>query len=137
MGDYRVLVTGSRSWTAADTIYAALDGLLAEHGTLTVVHGAARDGADRYADNWAIRKRNSFGAVTPEPHPANWAANSTKAGFIRNAYMVSLGADVALAFIMPCTLARCAGKRPHGSHGATHCEGLAGKAGIEVRRFDG
>jgi hypothetical protein len=139
MATFRVLVTGSRSWAAADTINKALDDLLAEHGTLIVVHGAARDGADRYAQSWALSRRHasSFGAVTPEPHPANWAANGTKAGFIRNAYMVSLGANLCLGFIMPCTLVRCAGKRPHGTHGATHCAGLAVKASIEIRRFDG
>ena len=142
MGDFRALVTGSRSWPSAHAVNVALDGLLAEHGTLTVVHGAAREGADKMAQNWALNARylSSCAAVTPEPHPAIWRPGGKfdkTAGFKRNALMVSLGADLCLAFIGPCTKRNCPEPQPHGSHGASHCADLAERAGIETRRFNG
>ena len=122
---YRVLVTGSRTWNDRELIRDTLDALLAEHGTLTVVHGAASTGADTTAQGWALDRRHqsSYGAVTPEPHPADWRRYGRAAGFRRNAAVVALGADLCLAFIR------------NGSHGATHCADLAERAGIPVRRF--
>jgi YspA, cpYpsA-related SLOG family len=122
---YRVLVTGSRDWEDQATVEHALDDLLARHGTLTLVHGAARKGADSMAHNWGLNRRHasSYGAVTIEPYPADWDRYGRAAGLRRNAEMVALGADVVLAFIKD------------GSRGASHCAGLAEKAGIPVRRF--
>ncbi len=133
----RVLVTGSRSWSGKAAVYWALGDLLAEYGTLTVVHGAARSGADKMAHDWALSQHytSSFGAVTPEPHPADWRTHRRRAGYLRNEEMVRLGAVLCLAFIDPCAKAACAGKAPHGSHGASHCAGLAEAAGIPVRRI--
>ena len=48
--------------------------------------------------------------------------------------MVTLGAGLCLAWIMPCVKPYCRRPDPHGSHGATHCADLAGKAGIPVIR---
>lgn len=127
MADYRVLVTGSREWADAETLRAALDALLAEHGTLTVVHGACPRGADAMAQSWALSasQASSYGAVTPEPHPADWNGCGKQAGFIRNAEMVALGADLVLAFY----------KQGAVNKGTDHCASLAEKAGIPVRRF--
>lgn len=124
MGEFRVLVTGSRTWEDRALLERELDALLAGHGALTLVHGAARRGADSMAHNWGLNRRHasSYGAVTIEPHPADWGRGRS-AGFIRNAEMVNLGADVCLAFIRD------------GSRGATHCAGLALKAAIPVRYF--
>jgi hypothetical protein len=137
---FRVLVTGSQDWADGHAVNAPLDELLARHGCLTVVHGACRKGADRMAHNWALNARHasSYAAVTPEPHPAIWRPGgrySKTAGIERNALMVSLGADLCLAFIMPCSDRRCRRTGAHGSHGASHCARLAETAGIEVRRI--
>jgi len=114
----RILVTGSRAWIGRAALVSVLDALLAEHGELTVVHGAA-PGADTFAHHWALSRHGA----TPEPHPAAWSTGGKRAGMIRNAEMVKLGADLCLAFIRD------------NSPGASHCAALAEKAGIPVRRF--
>lgn len=114
----RILVTGSREWTDTETIRQAL----ADHAKLTerttVVDGACPRGADRIAHWFA----SAWGWRT-ERHPADWETHGKRAGFIRNAEMVALGADICLAFIKD------------GSKGATDCADIAEKAGITVRRF--
>lgn len=123
MSDYRVLVTGSRTWTNVAFISDVLDEVLAPRLTgFTLVHGAAHKGADYIAMQWAA-SRTPKGLITLEPHPADWKANRKGAGPIRNAEMVALGADVCLAFIRTY------------SRGATHCASLAEKAGIETRIY--
>ncbi|MGH3525755.1 MAG: hypothetical protein ACRDQ6_00390 [Pseudonocardiaceae bacterium] len=82
-----------------------------------MVHGGAR-GADQLADEVA----RGWG-WTPEPHPADWARYGRSAGYRRNAAMVTLGADVCLAFILD------------GSRGASHTAQLAHTAGIPTRRY--
>lgn len=116
---YRVLVTGSRDWQDREVIAGVLMEICMDHHShrVIVIHGAAR-GADEFADEAA----HEFWMAT-EPHPADWNTHGKRAGFIRNAQMVALGADICLAFIR------------NGSRGATHCAGLAEKAGIPVRRF--
>jgi hypothetical protein len=130
---YRILVTGSREWDAEGTLRQALIAAVAEcpDGTdPVIVHGACPRGADAMADRWA----RDYG-FPAERHLACWERQKRRAGFARNEHMVSLGADLCLAFILPCTDLKCRRKDPHGSHGATHCAGLAEKAGIPVRRF--
>ena len=118
---------------------------------LTVVHGGAR-GGDHMAHAWAYdAARRGLPVNRPEVHSADWSGacreqcrpghrrkdrpgpNSNRtpgnwsvcpmAGFYRNEHMVSLGADVCLAFIH------------NGSRGATQCVEVAKKAGIEVVTF--
>lgn len=117
LGDMRILITGSRDWTDVHTI---LDALLTEvdGGPVTIVHGACPTGADSTAD----RLGKVYG-VTVERHPADWKTHGKRAGFVRNAEMVALGADVCLAFIK------------NGSKGATMTADLAEKAGIRTVRF--
>jgi hypothetical protein len=118
---YRILVTGSRDWSDRDTIWRALGDTVAPvpvDRELVIVHGHCPRGADAMADVWARK----YGA-TIERHPANWQLEGKRAGFIRNARMVNLGADVALAFIKD------------GSRGASHTARLAEQAGIPVRRW--
>jgi hypothetical protein len=149
---YRVLITASRSWTDR---YKILVNLLeiwhdAEEGGLKVtwVHGDCKEGGDALADE-ILRQ---FGRVV-ERHPADWdvCAGSKctpthrkkkrwgggtycpTAGLDRDEHMVSLGADLVLAFINPCTDPKCKRKRAHGSHGASETARMADEAGIEVR----
>lgn len=126
MPDYRILVTGSREFddyaTICTEIGRVMTRLIAADGPyprVVVVHGAAR-GADKLAEQAA----RAFGMAT-EAHPADWEAHGKSAGFRRNAEMVALGADLALAFY----------KQGAGNKGTDHCARLAEKAGIPVRRI--
>lgn len=116
----RILVTGSRAFTDGAVVRQALDEALAEFGApLTVVHGAAR-GADTLAAEWA----RATAGVAEEPHPADWSRLGKRAGFVRNARMVALGADLCIAFF-----AESAANR-----GTAMCAGLVAEAGIPLRR---
>ena len=130
---YRVLVTGSRDWTDGPTIWRALADTLRPipiNRETVIVHGACPTGADYQADEWG----RGFGA-TIEQHRAEDHGPWPAAGPRRNAHMVSLGADVCLAFIGPCTSPRCRRPDPHPSHGASGCADLAEQAGIPTRRW--
>lgn len=117
-----------------------------------VVHGGAA-GGDRMAHRWA-RQRMAEGqpVLEPEVHPARWHDPCRSdcmpghrrqdkpaparpgpptdwticpmQGFYRNDYMVSLGADVCLAFVF------------NGSRGARQCALSARKAGIRTVRIE-
>ncbi|MFE0887879.1 SLOG family protein [Streptomyces rochei] len=127
MTPYRVLVTGSRDWPTPDVVWAALnnvrDEALITDRRLIVVHGACPRGADAHASRWCKTANGFVNGVAEEAHPANWGLEGKRAGFVRNARMVNLGADVCLAFIKD------------GSRGATHTARLADQAGIPVRRW--
>lgn len=115
----RILVTGSRTWTDSEAIDTAIQNAIGNQwGPHQVVHGACPKGADSMADWWA-----RYRGLEVERYPADWDALGKRAGFIRNAEMVALGADLCLAFIKD------------GSKGATHTADLAEKAGIPTRRF--
>jgi hypothetical protein len=127
---YRILVTGSREWPDYDAVWSEIAGLALLHPHAVVVHGAHRDGADRFAAQAA----RAVG-LAEEPHPARWKQWNRRAWPFRNAEMVAAGADICLAFIAPCAQPSCRKLRPHGSHGASGCADLAYAAGIDVRRF--
>lgn len=123
----RILVTGSRTWDDEATIekaiadaisWGAANWLITTNDEVTVVHGAARNGADDIAESLCV-----MGDIRTEKHPADWSRFGKSAGFKRNAEMVSLGADICLAFIKD------------GSPGATHAAALAEQAGIPTRRY--
>lgn len=121
VGLYRILLTGSRDWGSPEGLALALGIAVGEgphRSRVVVVHGACPTGADAIAD----RICRDHG-IAVEPHPADWEQYGRAAGPLRNAEMVALGADVCLAFIR------------NGSRGATHCAGLAEKAGIPTERF--
>ena len=122
---YRVLVTGSREWDAEGALRQALSAAVAAgnpDARVVIVHGDCPTGADAMAATWA--KDYGFSA---EPHPADWTGYGKAAGFIRNAEMVSLGADLCLAFY----------KQGAGNKGTNHCASRAEDAGIPVRRIVG
>lgn len=120
----RILITGSRGWTDALQIDEAIDDWIRknvpENEITTIVHGDCPTGADRLAKEYV----KFAWWVKEEAHPADWNTHGRRAGFVRNAEMVKLGADVCLAFIYK------------GSKGATHTADLAEKAGIPTRRYE-
>lgn len=79
----RVLVCGSRDWSDELILNVVLDGLRMRHGTIVVIHGAAR-GADKLADEWA-----KYEPMPRLPFPANWDRDGRyTAGPIRNQRML-------------------------------------------------
>jgi hypothetical protein len=119
----RIIVTGSRTWDNPNKLGYELGKAVGELNRkypgedIVIVHGNA-PGADRIADKLARDH-----GVTVETHRAEWELQGKRAGMIRNMKMVSLGADICLAFIKD------------GSRGATHCAEYAESVGIPVRRF--
>ena len=114
-GAKRILITGSRDWSDRGMIRMALDQYL--HADI-LVSGACPTGADRICEEtWSAWN----GLI--ERHPADWSQGKS-AGFRRNAHMVSLGADICLAFIL------------NGSKGASMTADLAEKAGIRTIRYE-
>jgi hypothetical protein len=115
---FRILITGSRDWTNREIIEKAL-GEYVHLPKVTLVSGACPTGADRLCEDYA-----EFLGWNIERHPADWGKYGKKAGFIRNAEMVSLGADVCLAFIK------------NKSKGATMTTKLAEKEGYKPIIFE-
>jgi hypothetical protein len=140
-----------RSFIIYDSLDRYVDVAESKRDRLTVVHGGAR-GGDHMAHAWTwnavragrpvnppeVHRADWSGPCrdtcppghrrrdTPSPHSKRAAGNWTvcpMAGFYRNEYMVSLGADVCLAFIH------------NGSRGATQCSLAAKDAGVEVVAF--
>lgn len=117
----RVIVTGSRRWSDADAVGAALleawdEALQAGFDGIVVVHGACPTGADAMAAAWAAAN-----GVSAEGWIAEWELQGRAAGPLRNQHMVAAGAAVCLAF----PLGRSAGTRD--------CMRRAVAAGIPVR----
>lgn len=134
---YRLLVTGSRTWDDATTIYNALDAIALRHydRAIIVVHGACPTGADAHARTWVRAAHDVSQPVIEEPHRPETFGPWPRCGPLRNQHMVNLGADACIAFIGPCTSPRCRRSGPHGSHGASGCADLAEQAGIPTRRW--
>lgn len=130
----RLLITGSRDWTNRDVAHDAIARAWTEWGCPSdaiLVSGGAR-GADKLCEEiW-----RDFLGYDVERHPADWKMYGKRAGFVRNREMVDLGADLCLAFLMPCSKPEHAGEAPHPSHGGAMCADLAEKAGIETRRYE-
>lgn len=118
-------MTGSREWSDVHALRAVLDGLLAEHGALEVVHGACPRGADAIADQWVTDQQQAGADVVVERHPADWGRHGRAAGLRRNTEMVAAGADLVVAFMQPGAANR----------GTAHCMQAARRAGIPVRRY--
>jgi hypothetical protein len=114
---FRLLVTGSRTWTDIAAIERALALILARHpeGVL-LVHGACPRGADAIVAAYAARTPG----YQVEAHPADWRRCGRAAGHRRNAEMIALGADGCAAFIRG------------GSAGSTSAVRLARAAGILI-----
>lgn len=117
----RILITGSRDWPFERQLCNTLNeyrdktikGLGERH---ILVSGACPTGADAMAEAYA----KDVGWIV-ERYPANWSTYGKRAGFIRNAEMVEMGADLCIAFIY------------NQSKGATMTAKLAERAGIPTR----
>lgn len=119
----RILVTGSRDWTDVDAIahalFAAWEELGRPNGAVLVQGECHLGGADQIAAQiW-----QSWGFPV-EGHPAEMGPDGHVLGPKRNAHMVSLGADLCLAFPLPS------------SRGTKNCMRLAREAGIPVRVYE-
>ena len=119
----RILITGSRDWTDRSAIIGSIAQVGEKSGVLpqdvTIVHGHCPTGADAIADEMA----HALGCQI-ERHPADWATHGKAAGPIRNAHMVSLGADICLAFPLGA------------SRGTRNCMRMARNAGIPVVEYE-
>lgn len=91
----RLLITGSRNWTNRTLIQRELRNAwmsLGANAETILVSGACPTGADRMCEEvW------EQSGLEIERHPADWTLGK-RAGFLRNAEMVALGADLCLAF---------------------------------------
>ncbi|WP_372494947.1 SLOG family protein [Micromonospora salmantinae] len=124
----RIIVTGSRDWATPEKVWTNLDAICVAapvDTTYTIVHGDCPTGADRFAREWCEHYADFppelFGVIiTEERHPAEWERYGKRAGFLRNAAMIELGADVVLAFIR------------NDSKGASMTAKLAERTGIPV-----
>lgn len=113
----RILITGSRDWDDRQLLEDILIGYdtLVGTGPMTLVSGACPTGADAMAESYA-----EYAEWTVERYPALWGLHGKRAGYVRNAEMVGLGADICLAFIK------------NNSRGASMTAKLAQRAGIET-----
>lgn len=115
---FRLLITGSRSWNDVAVIESELRNVYRMYGSdVVLVSGACPTGADAQCERVA-----KIAGWLIETHPADWNKDGKRAGFVRNAKMVWLGADMCLAFIKD------------ESAGAAHTAELATKSGIQVRK---
>lgn len=95
--EFRVLVTGSRTWDDYGRIYRRLAELgNADHSgqRIVVIHGHAKTGADAHAD----RAAKELGYEVRR-YPADWKLSPGLAGKERNSLMLRTeNPDVVLAF---------------------------------------
>ena len=114
-----VLVTGSRDWTRQDVVWSALHEHLGSEPLGIIRHGACPTGADKMADIWGDLQPG----IAVDRVPAAWEIHGKSAGPKRNARMVTLKADICLAF-------------PLGeSRGTRDCMRKAEAAGIRVINY--
>jgi hypothetical protein len=123
---FRILITGSRTWDDYDTIAETIVKTIGEYieaypelrsrpvDWVTIMHGDCPRGADYLADLFATNVLR----CNVERYAADWSVHGRSAGFKRNRRMVNMLPDVCLAFIRDK------------SKGATNCRDLAKAAGV-------
>jgi hypothetical protein len=120
---FRLLITGSRTWTDVAAIREQFDIVKQNEGTdVVLVSGNCPRGADKMCEELAAE----YGWQV-ELHPLAWKGEDGKgeynprAGFDRNELMVNLGADFVIAFVMD------------NSGGAMNTVGHSRRAGIPTK----
>ena len=120
---FRLLITGSRTWTVVAAIREQFDIVKQNEGTdVVLVSGNCPRGADKMCEELAAE----YGWQV-ELHPLAWKGEDGKgeynprAGFDRNELMVNLGADFVIAFVMD------------NSGGAMNTVGHSRRAGIPTK----
>lgn len=113
----KLLVCGGRDYADAVRLDAVLDKFHAKHPVDVLIHGGAA-GADILAHRWAERRGVHTAYVG-----ALWQQYGKAAGPKRNATMLLLGPDVAIAF--------------PGGKGTQNMVTLAEAAGVKVYRITG
>ena len=88
---FRLMVTGSRTWSDSEAIVAELQFIAKKYKNVVLVSGHAI-GADRLAEEVAV----GFGWVV-EIHEPDWSLGDS-AGYKRNSTMLDTGIDAVLAF---------------------------------------
>ncbi len=134
----RVIVTGSRTWNRPSLVYEILTEVHKNQlpDTLTVTEGGCPTGADWFARSWVQSRLDaSIETVVGVTHPADWKRLGKYAGRARNAHMANLGADLCLAFMMPCKDTFCPRQGLHGTHGTEDMIRKAEDRMIPVRIF--
>ena len=89
---FRLLVSGSRTWTDAEIIRMELETIADKYKNVVLVSGHAV-GADRIAEDIAV----CLGWVV-EIHEPDWTLNGKSAGFKRNTAMLESDVQAVLAF---------------------------------------
>src|SRR3954454_19716065 len=109
----RVLVCGGKDFYDRDGLYAALDGLHADHRFTVVIAGGSR-GADTMAYDWAVWR-----GIRTKVYKAQWERYGAAAGPLRNQRMLDDGhPDLVMAF--------------PGGKGTAGMIALARQAGVKV-----
>ena len=88
----KVIVCGGRDFSDRAFVFGALDSIDAACRIDLVIHGAA-SGADSLAEEWAWNR-----GVGSWPCPVDWATHGRAAGPIRNRHMLTIGAELLVAF---------------------------------------
>src|SRR5690606_14346798 len=124
---FRLLITGSRDWPDGefvhDKIMDEIEPFIASGDSVVVVHGACPRGADDMASRTVRWLQSAGWAIVEERHPADWDTHGKRAGCVRNAEMVNIGADLCLAF------------QKDGSRGTQMTIDLAQKAEIPLKIY--
>jgi len=131
----RVITTGWRHWTGStinvNRLHLVLDHILTlasigGHREIQFIHGDGT-GADQETQQWwSVNAPMRLGVELPEPlkFPADWVHYGKAAGPLRNAAMVTAGADLCVAFMHPT------------SKGTVDCRDKAKRARILTLQVD-
>ena len=131
----RVITTGWRHWTGSvvnvNRLHVVLEQILnlaylGGEKEVQFIHGAA-PGADEEVQKWWVESvQVNQGVALPPPlqFPADWDRYGQAAGPLRNAAMVTAGADMCVAFMHPT------------SRGTVDCRDKAKRARILTLQVD-